>query len=136
LISTGSGSDQGFGFMGGFLFVIGRPGVMLANVCHLEQEGIQACSLASGAEGLLVHVRGTRGDNHPRQFFFFDICFDEFLTQTRAHELIVTSNRHIRFFFRPMCDLFYVNGLGDIGATVAYINPNFFTHGFLSGSEF
>ena len=128
--------DQGFGFLGSFLPIIGYPRVMLTNISHLEQIWVQSGSLACGAEGLLVHVGGARGNDYPRQAFLFDVCFDELLPQTGAHELVVAGNRHLVLHFYPASDLFHVYSFGDVGAAMAYIYPNFFTHRFLSSSEF
>ncbi len=61
---------QRFGFLRGRFLVVCDPGVVLPDVGHLEQEGVQPASFAGGAEGFFVHVGRAGGDDHPRQALF------------------------------------------------------------------
>ena len=73
--------DQGLGLLRGRGAVVCGPGIMLADVGHLEHVGIQPRALARAAESLLMHVRRARGHHHPRQPIFPDIVLDQILAE-------------------------------------------------------
>jgi hypothetical protein len=71
---------------------------------------------------------GTGSNHHSRQALLFDVFFDYILSQTGTHEFIIAGNLHIGLLASPTGYLFHVYDFGDVGATMAYINSNFFTH--------
>ena len=52
------------------------PGAVLPDVGDLHQEGIKPGFLGGGAEGGLVHGRGTGGYHHPGESMFLDRLLD------------------------------------------------------------
>ena len=68
-----------------------HPGVVLADVDHLEVEGVEAALFDGVAEGVFVQQRRAGGDDDPIQTMFADVLLDEFLAGIRAHVLVVSG---------------------------------------------
>ena len=71
------GADHAARFGGGLLGVVHHPRAVLADVGHLEEEGIQVAFGAGLPEGRLVHQRGAGSHHHPVQALFVNILLDQ-----------------------------------------------------------
>ena len=88
------GVSQRLGFRRGFARVGVHPGIVLADVDHLEKERVQAAALDRGAEGVLVQQRRAGSHHHAVEFVVANVLLDQFLARVGAHVLVVAGQNH------------------------------------------
>ncbi len=131
-------AGESLGLFGGFLAVGVHPGVVLADVHHVEEERIQPARLDSLPERVLVEQRRTGGDDYAVELEFPDVLLDQFLARVRAHVLVVPREGYTRELFDVLGDVRAIHHGGDIVAAVADIkaDPNFTVGLFFHGRPF
>ncbi len=60
--------------------------------------------------------------------YSLDVLFDQVLSQAGAHELVVAGNDDVFLFSGPSGHILHIHDFGDIGAAMADVNANSFTH--------
>ena len=109
-------------------FLLGDPGALLADVPHLEQEGIDPAALGGLAEGLLVHQRRAGGDHDGVEPVGLDVALDHLLAWVRAHELVVLGQRDVGQRLGELGHRLHVDRAGDVQAAVADVDTDSFRH--------
>ena len=101
------GARQGLGLLGGLGAVGMHPGIMLADVDHVEEEGVQTSGLDRAPERMLVQQRGAGGHHHAVEPELLDVLLDHLLARVGAHVLVVARQGDAG----ELLDI-----LGDLGA--------------------
>ena len=113
------GAGQRHGLGRGRRAVGVHPRVVLADVHHVEKEGIQPAGGDGVAEGVLVEQRRTRGHDHPVEVELLDVLLDELLARVRAHVLVVPGQHHAGQLLDVLRDRRAVHHAGDVVPAVA-----------------
>ena len=124
LHSLDGGADQVARLGGGGGLVEVHPGIVFADVHHLELVGVEAALLGGSAKGLLVKVRGTGGDHDAVEAVLADVVDNELLAGVRAHVLVVARQDDPRQRGGPVGNAGYVDDAGDICAAVADVDAD------------
>jgi hypothetical protein len=101
-----------------------NPGNMLADVSHLEQEGVESGLLAGRSESAFVHQRRAGGHHDPVELVFLDVLLDHRLTRIRAHISVGSRDYYIGEAASIRCDTIDINCAANICAALANVNAN------------
>jgi hypothetical protein len=117
-------ADERPALVGGRLLVLVDPRVVLPDVDHLEEEGVQASLRRRGAEGLLVQAGRARGDHDSREAVVADVLLDQLLPWVGAHVLVLPRDHDSRQLGGVLRQPLDVDGARDVGAAVANEDPD------------
>ena len=111
--------------LGGGRGVIGmHPGVVLADVHHLQEKRVQTGVGEGLAEGVLVQQRRAGGHYHAIQLVLANVLDDEFLARVRAHVLVVARHGHVGQAGGVLGHGGAIHYRPDIGAAVTNIDAD------------
>ena len=96
-----------------------HPGVLVADIGHLEQIPVQAAGLQGLHEHRGMGFRTAGGDDHPIQLVLEDLILDLGLGILAAGEEVVVDKDYARQGCRIFLQAGNIDDAGDIGAAVA-----------------
>jgi len=114
------------GFFGCCLLFVGMdPGVMFADVRHLEQEGVQSCLSNTCPEGGLMHRHTAGRHDNTIQSMLLDLGLNQGLSWVRAHIPVLSGNHDPGERLGIIDDLRHRHDTGDVRAAVTdkHTNP-------------
>ena len=105
-------------------FALVHPGVLVADVGHLDQVGVERGLAQRVLEERFVGARRAGGDHDPVQPVLGDFLAHELLGVGRAAEEVVLRERHPRQRAGVLHDLVHVDDAGDVDAAGAHEDPD------------
>jgi hypothetical protein len=115
---------QGFRFPSRLNRVLGHPGAVFPDACHLEVIRIQAGAPAGAPECLFMEPWRAGCNHHPVKAQIPDVLLDHFLPGIGAHELVVSGDNYVPAAQGRFADLLYRNFAGNVRSAMAYIKPD------------